>query len=125
MTLDSHNRCYVNPFVRGLRSPPRLPYTPLPELLHPLTRGSAGRQTEAGDIIGSHIKQFDGYTATKLIVAELKPLQVGEVAQFRRYRPAQLVAAEAQRLQVGEVAQLRRYRPAQLVAAKAQQFQVV
>ena len=82
--------------MRGLRSPPRLPYTPLPEPLHPLTRGSAGRQTEAGDIIGSHIKQFDGYTATKLIVAELQPLQVGEVAQFRRYRPAQLVVAEVQ-----------------------------
>ena len=90
----SHNACYVNPFVRGLRSSPRLPYTPLPEPLHPLTRGSAGGQTEAGDIIGSHIKQFDGYTATKLIVAELQPLQVGEVAQLRRYRPAQLVVVE-------------------------------
>ena len=89
MTLDSHNPCYVNPFVQGLRSPPRLPYTSLPELLHPLTRGSAGGQTEAGDIIGSHIQQFHGYTATKLIVAELQLLQVGEVAQFRRYRPAQ------------------------------------
>ena len=70
MTLDSHNLCYVNPFVRGLRSPPRLPYTPLPEPLHPLTRGSAGKQTEASDIIGSHIKQFDGYTATQLVAPE-------------------------------------------------------
>ena len=34
-------------------------------------------------------QQFHGYTATKLIVAELQLLQVGEVAQFRRYRPAQ------------------------------------
>ena len=76
----SHNMGYVNPFVRGLRSPRRLPYTSLPELLHPLTRGSAGGQTEAGDIIGSQIQQFHGYTATKLIVAELQLLQVGEVA---------------------------------------------
>ena len=57
------------PLVQGLWSPRRLPYTPLPELLHPLTRGSAGGQTDAGDIIGSHIQHFDGYTATKLVVA--------------------------------------------------------
>ena len=63
--FGSRNSCYVNPFVQGLRSPRRLPYTSLLELLHPLTRGSAGGQTEAGDIIGSHIQQFHGYTATK------------------------------------------------------------
>ena len=90
--------------MQGLRSPPRLPYASLPELLHPLTKGSAGGQTEAGDIIGSHIQQFHGYTATKLIVAELQHLQVGKVAQFRRYRPAQLVVVEGQPFEVGEVA---------------------
>ena len=99
-------------------------YTPLPELLHPLSRGSAGRQTEAGDIIGRHIQQFGGYTATKLIVAELQPFEVVEVAQFRRYRPAQLVVAERQRSQVVEVAQFRRYRPAQLIAVEVQHSQV-
>ena len=34
-----------------MRSPSRSPYTPLPEPLHPLTRGSAEGQTQAIDII--------------------------------------------------------------------------
>ena len=82
--------CYVNPFVRRLRSPP------LPEPLHSLTRGSAEGQTEAGDIIVWHIQQFGEYTATKLVTAEAERFQVRKVAQFGRHRPAQLVDPEGQ-----------------------------
>ena len=89
-SLDSHNICYVNPFVRRLRSPP------LPEPLHSLTRGSAEGQTEAGDIIVWHIQQFGEYTATKLVTAEAERFQVRKVAQFGRHRPAQLVDPEGQ-----------------------------
>ena len=78
--LDSHNGSYVNQFVRGLRSPRRLPYTSLPELLHPLNRGSAGGQTESGKIIETQIQQFGGYTATQLVAVEGQRIQVGEVA---------------------------------------------
>ena len=35
-----------------------------------------------------------GHTAAQLVVAEVQPFQVGEVAQLRRYLPAQLVVAE-------------------------------
>ena len=87
-TLSSHNMSYVNQFVRGLRPTPRLRYTPLPQLLHPLTRGSAEGQTQVVDIIGRHIQQFGGYAATKLVAAEPQEFQVVEVTQFRRYRSA-------------------------------------
>ena len=59
-------------------------------------RNSLRMQIYEGNSHASGIQQFHGYTATKLIVAEVQPFQVGEVAQFRRYRPAQLVVAEAQ-----------------------------
>ena len=64
------------------------------------------------------------FTGQFIIVAEVQPREVDQVAQLRRDRTCKSIPAEVQLREVDQVAQLRRNRSLQTFTAEAQDLQI-